>query len=286
MSHFYLTLPSNSSEKYYQNNTLTHFFTKLHNDISLNGEWEAALVEIMYPRNWYNVDEQYMIVKCEECDGCVDTHVTEDVIDYELQVRVPSGYYSTMEELIEMLNNAISKEFSKDIISPAVLQAIAKGGKTFRVDEKLWPRFRYYKPSRHVYLSMQAGMTVTLTNKLAMILGLETETYASHAVTVRSNLTSDIEGGLHAMYVYCDLLECVPVGDTAVPLLRIVKVGGQRDEMVQIEYDQPRYFPLQKKVFDSVEIDIRDDTGEHISFDSGKLIVTLHFRRAKDSYFL
>ena len=88
------------------------------------------------------------------------------------------------------------------------------------------------------------------------------------------------------MYVYCDVLECVPVGDTTAPLLRIVEIGGQKGEMVHIQYDQPRYVPLQKKEFDSIEIDIRDDLGEKISFDSGKLIVTLHFRRAKESYFL
>ena len=88
------------------------------------------------------------------------------------------------------------------------------------------------------------------------------------------------------MYIYCDVLECVPVGDTAAPLLRIVEVNGVAGEMLLIQYDPPRYVPLQKKVFDSIEIDIRDDAGGPIAFDSGKLIVTLHFRRAKDSYFL
>ena len=67
MSHFYLTLPSNSSEKYYPNNTLTHFITKLHNDVSLEGEWEVGLVDIMYPRNWYNVEFQNITIICYDC---------------------------------------------------------------------------------------------------------------------------------------------------------------------------------------------------------------------------
>ena len=74
------------------------------------------------------------------------------------------------------------------------------------------------------------------------------------------------------------------------PLLRIVEVAGSRgeglQEMTHIQFDQPRYIPIQKKNFDSIEIDIRDDAGESIPFDDGKLIVTLHFRRAKESYFL
>ena len=85
------------------------------------------------------------------------------------------------------------------------------------------------------------------------------------------------------------MLENIPVGDTMAPLLRIVEVSGtrndERQELTHIQYDQPRYFPVQKKAFDTIEIDIRDDTGESIPFDTGKLIVTLHFRRAKDSYF-
>jgi hypothetical protein len=96
----------------------------------------------------------------------------------------------------------------------------------------------------------------------------------------------DIEGGLHALYVYCDAVECVAVGDTLAPLLRIVTIKGPRGEMTYIQYDEPRYIPLQKKNFDSIEMDIRDDMGNAIPFDSGKLIVTLHFRRVRDSYFL
>ena len=99
----------------------------------------------------------------------------------------------------------------------------------------------------------------------------------------------DVGGGLHALYIYCDVLESIPVGDTMAPLLRIVDVSGTRSdekqELTHVQYDQPRYFPVQKKTFDTIEIDIRDDTGESIPFDAGKLIVTLHFRRAKDSYF-
>jgi hypothetical protein len=66
-------------------------------------------------------------------------------------------------------------------------------------------------------------------------------------------------------------MECVPVGDTTARLLRIVEISGQKGEMVHIQYDRPRYVPLQKKEFDSIEIDIRDDSGERIPFDSGKV---------------
>ena len=42
---FYITLPSNASEKDYPNNTKTHFKTKLKNAKYLDGTYEIALVD-------------------------------------------------------------------------------------------------------------------------------------------------------------------------------------------------------------------------------------------------
>jgi hypothetical protein len=54
---FYVTLPSNSSRDVYPDNTLTKFRTKLKNPIRLEGLYEVALVELMYPVTWkYRVD--------------------------------------------------------------------------------------------------------------------------------------------------------------------------------------------------------------------------------------
>ena len=49
---FYITLPSNSSNLYFPNNTLKNFTTKLHSTIRLDGEYEDGFVEISYPQNW------------------------------------------------------------------------------------------------------------------------------------------------------------------------------------------------------------------------------------------
>ena len=57
MSHqFYITLPSDSSMKYYPDNTVAKFVTKLPEPIKLEGEYEVGLAEIIYPRTWYNIN--------------------------------------------------------------------------------------------------------------------------------------------------------------------------------------------------------------------------------------
>jgi hypothetical protein len=280
MSQFYLTLPSNSSEKYYPDNTLTHFITKLHNDVSLDGEWEVGLADIMYPRNWYNVDHQHLTLICTNCSKIVPEFTLDEGIpkDYEIRVGIPSGYYNTAQELVEVLNNSITKAYRKPV------RSWSTNGINRYVDESQWPKIAYNKHNRCIYITMQQDTAIRFSKKLAHLLGFDVQMVESTSII--GDRPVDIEGGLHALYVYCDVLECVAVGDTMAPLLRIVTVKGSRGEMSYVQYDQPRYVPLQKKSFDSIEIDIRDDIGKPIPFDAGKLIVTLHFRRSRDSYFL
>src|SRR6218665_2040231 len=46
MAHFYLTLPCNSSLRYFPNNAITRYTTRLESVISLSGDWEVGLVEM------------------------------------------------------------------------------------------------------------------------------------------------------------------------------------------------------------------------------------------------
>ena len=97
---------------------------------------------------------------------------------------------------------------------------------------------------------------------------------------------SDINGGINNIYVYTDLIENVTVGDTQAPLLRIVDAGVKFGDIIHQSFETLRYIPLRKKSFDTVEVAIRDAFGKPISFESGILVVTLHFRRASSPYFL
>jgi hypothetical protein len=96
----------------------------------------------------------------------------------------------------------------------------------------------------------------------------------------------DLQAGIHALYVYCDLLQFTHVGDIKAPLLQVVNSGGEAGDVITRYYERPRYIPLQKKNFDSIQILIRDDLGEKIPFETGKVLLTLHFRRAYNQYLL
>jgi len=61
MSHFYLTLPSNSSMQSHDGNTAAKFTTCLPSAIDLSGEWEVALSEIIYPCKFDYVKDECVI---------------------------------------------------------------------------------------------------------------------------------------------------------------------------------------------------------------------------------
>src|SRR6266516_3714504 len=119
MTHFHLTLPSNSSEKYYPDNTLTHFVTKLHNNVALSGEWEAALVDIMYPRNWYNIEDQYLRISCNNCMKIILNANPDEKVPptYDIHVGLTLGYYHSMLNPVEAIKLAITKAFRRPIAS-------------------------------------------------------------------------------------------------------------------------------------------------------------------------
>ena len=59
---FYVTLPSNSSQNEFPNNTLTHFITRLKNPLRLSGNYEVGLAQILFPKNWrYRQDASILV---------------------------------------------------------------------------------------------------------------------------------------------------------------------------------------------------------------------------------
>ena len=95
----------------------------------------------------------------------------------------------------------------------------------------------------------------------------------------------DLEYGFHDLFIYCDLIQSQYVGDALVPLLRIVPVEGKVGERVSKSFLCPQYLPVSRKQFETVEVNIKTDTGESVPFEFGRVLLTLHFRQSAPQYF-
>ena len=95
---------------------------------------------------------------------------------------------------------------------------------------------------------------------------------------IESPFTTNMER-YTALYVYRDFIQNLLVGDVRAPLLRVVPVKSRYGDTTCVTYEQPQFLPLSRSIIQTMEINIRSDTDELVSFESEKSIVTLAFRR-------
>ena len=240
---FYLTLPSNSSADVYPDNTLNNFTVKLPRNIDLDGQWEVGLVEIQYPHSWYNVQEHeaWLLINTSPVDAPHRTYLK-------------AGMYDNPKKLVQLINI-----MNEDV--PNHRKVL----------------FLYDDITKKVTLDIEYGANVELSPMLSHMLGLQHMVY-KEGVHEGSHVI-DVDQGFYSLYVYCSLVAPRLVGHTQVPLLRIVAIKGKDGMTITKTYENVHYLPVQQKNFDTVEIDIRDDTGRRVPFERGKVVVTLHFRR-------
>ena len=254
---FYVTLPSNSSMTYYPDNTLSDFTTKLFKPINFSGEYEVALTEISFPHSFYNLTEPFNRVPYSGNGARRNNSV----------IIIPPGYYHNLEELFSTMY-----ELMDDLGKTNIKLTLNKN--TQKVKAKLRDgSFIEFHP----VLAAMLGFVEKPDDKLISFRILN-----SH----EANLPIDLNGGLYSIYLYTDIVADQMIGDAFAPLLRIVHIDKQKcGDIVTRTYQSPNFVKVKRKNFDTIDMHIRRDTGEKISFQRGKVIVKLCFRPVKFSYF-
>ena len=255
---FYVTLPSNSSSAYYPDNTLSDFTTKLFKPIDLTGEWEVALTEISFPHSFYNITEPFNRILYS---GNGSPHNVKTF-------NIPPGYYHDLKELFLTMHDMMDDLGQRNI------------------------KLTLNKNTQKVKVKLDGGAFIEFRAELAAMLGFvgngpEKLVSVRHLNTHDAELPIDLNAGMYSLYLYSDIVEDQLVGDVFAPLLRIVhgKDRVKGGDMVTRTYENPHFVKVKMKRFDTINMHIRRDTGEKISFQRGKVIVKLCFRFARSGYF-
>ena len=249
-----------------------------------------ALAEISFPKSWFTITEEggRIIITCELNPKCIDP--LPDKMQYfptlrDVELCIPGGYYKSMRDVVEELNNTVAKTLS----NAHTFRHLGEHLMYTPLDEAKWPKFKCNESNRKVSVTLPPNTGVQVDNHLASVFGWGINplfNFTNKPLMRIGTNASDINGGINKIYVYTDLIENVTVGDTQAPLLRIVDAGVKFGDSIHQSFETLRYIPLRKKSFDTIEVAIRDAFGKPISFESGILVVTLHFRRASSPYFL
>ena len=125
---------------------------------------------------------------------------------------------------------------------------------------------------------VQKGAQVYLSD-VGQMLGFSSNTRISS--TSIAEREADLEQGFHDLYVYSDIVQAQLVGDALVPLLRIVPVEGDDGQRVSKSFERPHYLPVSRREFETIEVNIKRDTGESVSFELAKVLLTLHFSQSR-----
>ena len=256
---FYLTeQPSNASLDLHPDNTLTRYTTALPQRISLSGQWECGMVEMQYTHSWYNVTSD-------------NTWLGVTLGGATYAVRIDAGYYDTPTTLIRTINRRI--------------RAVVK-----EKNVKLSDSHNTQKVTIHmVQNSAFSVYSLDLQNVLGLTQSIytspENENEKGFTTVIEAESVIDLAQGFYALYVYASIVEPRVVGDSVVPLLRIVPIEGKHGDLVSKSFDNVQYVEVLHKEFTTIEVDIRDDTGRSVPFERGRTTVTFHFRRRKSALF-
>ena len=269
MDHFYITLPSNSSEAYYGKQPMCNYKTRLAKTLTLPiDDWEVGLAEIIYPHTWNNIVAGKLSIKY--LDG--SDWVWADIL-------LPDAMYERPEQLIDVLNTHIQVHLTQN------------------TGDRI--RFFYNDLTRKFTAYVASGYMVRLSKQMSVVLGFgDKVTTLKHTIKdeqfgveekeerivynsdkIAAPLCVDLNRGLHTFFIYCNIAEYQLVGDANVPLLRTVPVSGKNGDVVVHSFDNVHYTGLSRSTFQEVEVHITDDTGKKVPFEHGRVIVKLHFKR-------
>ena len=229
------------------------FFTKLPRTLQLDGEWEVGLAEIVYPRTWYNIREGKNSVEIYAPDNL---YLVFKTVEYSIQ----PGYYEKVQDVIDALYKAGLNNLTDVVLS-------------------------YDDTSKRVTVKCGNCVVVKLRGDIARMFGFlnDTTIRASDEKTFTLALPKT---GNQYFYIYTDIIKSQYHCDDVVHVLHTVTVKGEHGSYVSKNFERPHHVPLNKNIFDSIIINIRDEAGDLVAFEHGKVIITLHFRHSKTQYFI
>jgi hypothetical protein len=241
-------------------NTAAKFMTELPGTIELSGDWEVALTEITYPRKSFTVRDNNTNMEIWYLNGDGKTPP-----DYTWTISLKEGCYESIEEVVNALNAEDDGYMSVVYTGSRILVILAE--QPIRTTERYECR---------------------LTPSMQRLLGFKKNKFTlAFGDRIMGAVAPDFSEGLTTIYVYCDVIEPVVVGDCKVQLLRTLPYRHDSGiEVFNHVFTNLVYTPVQKKCFGTLEVNIMTDTGEPVPFVDGKSIAVVHFRRSSNPYFL
>ncbi|CAD5213646.1 unnamed protein product [Bursaphelenchus xylophilus] len=141
-------------------------------------------------------------------------------------------------------------------------------------------KFSYNDASQRIKLEILHPKVqyITMTSQLCYTLGFPlSEKLKNNTI---AKYPADLSGGIKQLMVYIPgLTSNVIVGNSNVPLLRVVTVQGQPGDIIEQIYESPIYVPVEVKETSMMHVKILTMEGREVPFAHGDVWITLHFKK-------
>lgn len=246
MNDFYVSLPSASCDSTFPENTVSSYRVQLDGELSFHGDWEVGLCEIHFPVTWYNVQQHknYFLL-----NGVIH--------------KLRPGYYDDVNDIIF----AVKELYEKSSQKQSVIMHIYHDQLRKRVTIENLP---------------DSKGDIAICQDLARCFG-----FSSEEVVIRpgQNVSSTYlalpDAAYQRLYVYSDAVEPSIVGDLRASLLRVVPTNAPHGSYKSVHYERPHYLPVGFRQSRTIRIELRLESGDVVPFESGTVLVKLHFRRRR-----
>jgi len=299
----YFTITLHSSDKSDPQNTIASFTTHLGREKILDGNWVVGLSELHYTKSWYNIDKDFAVI-IEDSNGNF----------YHSKKKVGAGFYDSESSLvnaikqsIEMCSTEIKFQLNRtrddstaDIKLPFLefdqrsrrMSMFAghslKGVKLFLILPYEIEQMLGLSQDRNTYDVDEADTSYSvedISNDLELI--PKKPKKKKTKLKIVSELIKgeedgftcyDLNSGIHSLFVYCNLIDSVIVGNSFAPLLRAIPVQNLVTSVIRFTR-KPYFYPLASNNFQIIQTSIKDKTGKLIPFKFGETTLVLEFKK-------
>ena len=259
-----IELVSNASSQLFPNNTLSSFTNFLPEQVNLDGQWEVAISEISYPSMYQNFTEGKVMFYDEKLSKTTEAYYLEP------------GLYSSITDIVEAMNTLIQERNNHRDTCITI--------KVSRVTQKV----KFYPENEESSLAVfSTDLGQIFGGVVRNDSGIPMSGKGPHEPTFAHDIVR-----IHSLMIYTDIVEYIIVGDTKAHLLRcfpFISKLKSCDRITTGQYMNYQTFSnlqfrrLLKNSFHSIHIDLRDTSGEKITFVSvGITQLVLMFRKVSD----
>ena len=264
----HLTLPCDSSQEIFPDNSIGDYRVKLPYEVNLERDrYSVGLTSVQFPHTFNIIGPCKIAVQ----RGALDPN------EVLAEADLPGFYCESIEECIQKLNTAIETLFS------SIPDPLCRFRINITTGQVVLKR-KVSSDRTHIYLRLSCNILQKLgfdenqhieVPQNCCLCWIKSNTFATHPHSIHP---------VTGLMIHCDLIQPARpvIGQTSrktSEIIRAIPVNSNYGESVNYEPNNIQFFPLKHNSFSEVRITFTDSHNNPLNFLYGRVIVNLYLKK-------